>query len=66
MTCLLQPAKPTAFYLDGLKKLEQRSKQCVEVRRGFVEHSVCVKPAAGCLITKPKTYQHPLVTYLTL
>jgi len=37
MTCLLQPAQPAAFCLDGSKKLEQRSKQCVEVRWEFVQ-----------------------------
>jgi hypothetical protein len=25
-------AQPSAFYLDGLKKLEQPSKKCVELR----------------------------------
>jgi len=66
MTCLLQPAQPAAFCLDDLKKLEQRSKQCAEVRREFVQYNICVKPAAGYLFKKPKTCQHPLVTYLTL
>jgi len=59
ITCLLQPVQPAAFCLDGLQKLEQRSKQCVEVRREVVEYSMCVKPAAGYLFKKPKTISIP-------
>jgi hypothetical protein len=29
-------AKPKEFFLDGLKKLEQRSHKCVELRGGYV------------------------------
>jgi hypothetical protein len=28
-------AQPKEFFLDGLKKLEQRSHNCVELRRGI-------------------------------
>jgi hypothetical protein len=30
-------AKPKEFFLDGLKKLEQRSHKCVELRGEYVE-----------------------------
>jgi hypothetical protein len=30
--CFLFAAQPKAFFLDGLKKLEQRSHKCVELR----------------------------------
>jgi hypothetical protein len=30
-------AQPKEFSLDGLKKLEQRSHKCVELRREFVQ-----------------------------
>jgi hypothetical protein len=29
-------AQPKEFYLDGVKKLEQRSHKCVELRGGYV------------------------------
>jgi hypothetical protein len=30
-------AQPKEFFLDGLKKLEQRSHKCVELREEYVE-----------------------------
>jgi hypothetical protein len=30
-------AQPKEFFLDGLKKLEQRNHKCVELRREYVE-----------------------------
>jgi hypothetical protein len=30
-------AQPKEFFLDGLKKLEQRSRKCVEPREEYVE-----------------------------
>jgi hypothetical protein len=30
-------AHPKEFFLDGLKKLEQRSHKCVELKREYVE-----------------------------
>jgi hypothetical protein len=30
-------AQPKEFFLDGLKKLEQRSHKCVELRGQYVE-----------------------------
>jgi hypothetical protein len=30
-------AQPKEFFLDGLKKLEQRSHKCVELRREYVD-----------------------------
>jgi hypothetical protein len=30
-------AQPKEFFLDGLKKLEQRSRKCVELRGEYVE-----------------------------
>jgi hypothetical protein len=30
-------AQPKEFFLDGLKKLEQRSHKCVELRGEYVE-----------------------------
>jgi hypothetical protein len=30
-------AQPKEFYLDGLKKLEQRSHKCVELRGEYVD-----------------------------
>jgi hypothetical protein len=30
-------AQPKEFFLDGLKKLEQRSHKCVELRGGYVD-----------------------------
>jgi hypothetical protein len=34
-------AQPSAFYVDALKMLEQRSKKCVELRRSML-NKVCV------------------------
>jgi hypothetical protein len=30
-------AQPSAFYVDGLKKLEEWSKKCVELREKYIE-----------------------------
>jgi hypothetical protein len=35
---LLFAAQPKDFFLDGLKKLEQRSHKCVELRGGICKH----------------------------
>jgi len=35
--------QPSAFNLDDLKKPQQQSKTCVELRMEYVEYSICVK-----------------------
>jgi hypothetical protein len=34
---ILFAPQPKEFFLNGLKKLEQRSHECVELREGYVE-----------------------------
>jgi len=35
--------QPSAFNLDDLKKPQQQSKKCVELRMEYTEYSICVK-----------------------
>jgi hypothetical protein len=37
-------AQPKEFFLDGLKKLEQRSHKCVELRRGICRVNIFFQP----------------------
>jgi len=53
-------AQHSAFYLDGLKKLEKWCKKCVELRRDYVEKSMYQTHTYSTFSTEPKTYQHPL------
>jgi hypothetical protein len=39
-------ARPKEIFLDGLKKLEQRSHKCVELREGYVEQIRFINPVA--------------------
>jgi hypothetical protein len=43
-------AQPKEFFLDGLKKLEQRSRKCVELN-----------PVTCCILYKAKDLSAPLV-----
>jgi hypothetical protein len=54
-------AQPKEFFLDGLKKLEQRSHKCVELRKEYVEQILFLIPQLVVFFIKPKTYQLPLV-----
>lgn len=56
-------AQPSAFYVDGLKKLEQQSTKCVELR-GSMLNKVCVKPVARCLFYKAKDLSASLRTFM--
>jgi len=47
-------AQSSEFYLDGLKKLKQQSKKCVELRGECIEKSICVKIEACCHFYKAK------------
>jgi hypothetical protein len=46
--------------MDGLKKLEQRSHKCVELRREYVEEILFFSvPQLVAFFIKPKTYKPP-------
>jgi hypothetical protein len=57
----LSAAQPKEFFLDGLKKLEQRSHKCVELRGEYVEQIHFFNPVA-CFLFKSKDLSAP--TYL--
>jgi hypothetical protein len=52
-------AQPKEFFLDGLKKLEQRSHKCVELRGEYV-NTFFFNPIA-CFLYKAKDLSAPLV-----
>jgi hypothetical protein len=52
-------AEPKEFFLDGLKKLEQRSQKCVELRGEYV-NTFFFNPVA-CFLYKAKDLSAPLV-----
>jgi hypothetical protein len=52
-------AKPKEFFLDGLKKLEQRSHKRVELRGEYVEQIQFFKPVACCFLYKAKDLSAP-------
>jgi hypothetical protein len=47
-------AQPKEFFLDGLKKLEQRSHKCVELWREYVDSIHFFKPVVCCFLYKAK------------
>jgi hypothetical protein len=48
-------AQPKEFSLDGLKKLEQRSHKCVELKRGICRvNTFCFNPVACWFLYKAK------------
>jgi hypothetical protein len=47
-------AQPKEFFLDGLKKLEQRSHKCVELRGEYVEWIYFFNLVACCFLYKAK------------
>jgi hypothetical protein len=49
------------FFLDGLKKLQQRSHKCVELRGEYVEYIHFFSPIACCFLYKAKDLTAPLV-----
>jgi hypothetical protein len=50
----LSAAQPKEFFFDGLKKLEQQSHKCVELRGECVEYIHSSNPAACCFLYKAK------------
>jgi hypothetical protein len=58
--CLfLFAAQPKEFFLDGLKKLEQRSHKCVELRGGICKHIFTILYLV--FFIKPNIYQPPRI-----
>jgi hypothetical protein len=53
-------AQPKELALDGLKKLEQRSQVCVELKGEYVEKIHVFNPKA-CFLYKAKDISAPLV-----
>jgi hypothetical protein len=52
-------AQPKEIFLDGLKKLEQRSHKCVELRGEYVEQIHFLNPVACCFLYKAKDLTAP-------
>jgi hypothetical protein len=57
-------AQPKEFFLDRLKKLAQRSHQCVELRGEYVEKIHFFIPITCCFLYKAKDLSAPLITSL--
>jgi hypothetical protein len=53
--------QPKEFFLDGLKKLEQRSHKFVELRVNTLRKCIFSVQWLIVFFTKPKTYQPPFV-----
>jgi hypothetical protein len=60
---LLFAAQPKEFFLDGLKKLEQRNHKCVEFRGEYVEQIFFLNPVACCFLYKAKDLSAPSYYY---
>jgi hypothetical protein len=59
--------QPKEFFLDGLKKLEQRSHKCVELRGGICRvNTFFFNLIACCFVYKAKDFSAPLVFPLKL
>jgi hypothetical protein len=58
----LFPAQPKEFFLDGLKKLEQRSHKCVELRGEYV--SIFFNPVTCCFLYKAQDFSPPPTRFL--
>jgi hypothetical protein len=56
-------AKPKEFFLDRLKKLEQRSHKCVELKEDYVEQIHFFNPVACCFLYKVKDLSAPTPLY---
>jgi hypothetical protein len=54
-------AQPKEFFLGGLKKLEQRSHKCVELRGEYVEQIHFISLVDFCFLYKAKDLSTPLV-----
>jgi hypothetical protein len=59
-------AQPKEFFLDGLKKLEQRSHKCVELKGGCVEQIRFFNPVDFCFLYKAKDLSGPPRTFGTI
>jgi hypothetical protein len=59
-------AQPKEFFLGGLKKLEQRSHKCVELRGEYVEYIHIFNPVACCFLSKAKDLSAPFIPDITL
>jgi hypothetical protein len=59
-------AQPKEFFLDGLKKLEQRSHNCVELRENILSKYIFFNPAACCFLYKAKDLSTLLVPFASV
>jgi hypothetical protein len=59
-------AQPKEFFLDGLKKLEQQSHKCVQLRGEYVEEMHFFNPVACCFLYKAKDLSAPPRIYTPL
>jgi hypothetical protein len=59
-------AQPKDFFLDGLKKLEQRRHKRVELRGEYVEWIHFFNPVARCFLYKAEELSAPLVYIINL
>jgi hypothetical protein len=57
---LIFVAQPKEFFLDGLEKLEQRSRKCVELRGNIQNKYIFFKPVACCFLYKAKDLSAPV------
>jgi hypothetical protein len=55
-------AQPKEFFLDGLKKFEQRSYKCVGGSGGICRVNTFFYPVACCFLYKDKDLSDPLVS----
>jgi hypothetical protein len=60
-------AQPKEFFLDGLKKLEQQSRKCVELwgRGGICKYILFFSPVACCFLYKAEDLSVPPCTHLS-
>jgi hypothetical protein len=56
-------AQPKELFLDGLKKLEQRSHKCVELRGNMYSIYIFFSPVACCFLYKAKDLSAPPPSY---
>jgi hypothetical protein len=55
-------AQPKEFFLDGLKKLEQQSHKCVELRGGICRVNTFFFNPLACFLYKAKDLSAPSYT----
>jgi hypothetical protein len=56
-------AQTKEFFLAGLKKLEQRSHKCVELKVEYVEKIHCFNPVACCFLYRAKDLSAPSYSF---